>query len=315
MAFGIGTSEGARGGPRRRVGAIVATLALSLVVPTGLTPVAQAAGKGLGRPDVPEQRVSKVRQVDGPGARKARAKVAKEKKADAERARQARTEQQSAWPRQGDAVLDLDTGKSAQAKPGGLPVTVALADGKQGVEDGTTARITVLGQKAAQQAGITGVLLTAEADHVGRAEIAVDYSGFASAVGGGWSSRLRLVRLPACVLDTPEKAACRTATPLASDNDVADRTVTASVPLTATDEGLSTQLATAATAADATVFALTAADPGAGESPSGAGDYSATELSESSSWTAGDNSGSFSWNYDFNVPSAAVGPEPELSLS
>ena len=125
MTFGIGTSEAGRGGRRRRVGAIVATLALSLVVPTGLTPVAQAADKALGRPDVPEQRVNKVRQVDGPGARKARAKVAKEKKADAERARQARAEQQSAWPRQGDAVLDLDTGKSAQAKPGGLPVAIA----------------------------------------------------------------------------------------------------------------------------------------------------------------------------------------------
>ena len=116
MAFGIGTSERVRGGRRRRVGAIVATLALSLVVPTGLTPVAQADDKGLGRPDVPEQRVNKVRQVDGPGAKKARAKVAKEKKADAERARQARAEQRSAWPRQGDAVLDLDTGESAQAK-------------------------------------------------------------------------------------------------------------------------------------------------------------------------------------------------------
>ncbi|GAQ65056.1 RHS repeat domain-containing protein [Streptomyces scabiei] len=315
MTFGIGTSERVRGGRRRRVGAIVAALALALVVPIGLTPVAQAADKGLGRPDVPEQQASKVRQVDGPGAKKARAKVAKEKKADAERARRARAEQQTAWPQQGDVVLDLDTGKSAQAKPGGLPVTLAPADGKQGVEDGTTARITVLGQKAAQQAGITGVLLTAEADHAGRAEIAVDYSGFASAVGGGWSSRLRLVRLPACVLDTPEKAACRTATPIASDNDVADRTVTASVPLTATGEGFSTQLARAAATADATVFAVTAADPGAGESPSGAGDYSATELSESSSWTAGDNSGSFTWNHDFNVPSAAAGPEPELSLS
>jgi hypothetical protein len=69
-----------RGGGRRRVGAIVAALALSLVVPTGLTPVAQAADKGLGRPDVPDQRVSKVREIDGPGAKKARAKVAKENK-------------------------------------------------------------------------------------------------------------------------------------------------------------------------------------------------------------------------------------------
>ena len=63
------------------------------------------------------------------------------------------------------------------------------------------------------------------------------------------------------------------------------------------------------------VFALAAADPRSGESPSGAGDYSATELSESSSWEAGDNSGSFSWSHDFNMPPAAAGPTPELSLS
>ncbi|WP_328835932.1 RHS repeat-associated core domain-containing protein [Streptomyces europaeiscabiei] len=314
MAFGIDTSERARGGGRRRVGAVVATLALSLVVPTGLTPVAQAADKGLGRPDVPDQRVSKVKEIDGPGAKKARAKVAKEKKADAERARKARAEQRAAWPTQGEAVVELDADKRAQAKPGGLPVTIAPAAGKGAAKDGTTTSITVLGQKAAKRAGITGVLLTAEADRAGRADIAVDYSGFSSAIGGDWSSRLRLVRLPACALTTPEKSECRTITPVKSRNDPAGQTVTATVPLDTSSEGLSTQLSAAASAQTA-VLAVTATDPGSGESPSGTGDYSATELSESSSWEAGDNSGSFHWNYDVNVPSAAAGPTPELSLS
>ncbi|WP_328687895.1 RHS repeat-associated core domain-containing protein [Streptomyces phaeochromogenes] len=314
MAFGIGTSERARGGGRRRVGVVVATLALSLVVPTGLTPVAQAADKGLGRPDVPDQRVSKVREVDGPGAKKARAKVAREKKADAERARKARAEQQADWPTQGDAVVELDADKHAQAKPGGLPVTISPAAGKGAAKDGTTTSITVLGQKAAQRAGITGVLLTAEADRAGRADIAIDYSGFASAIGGDWSSRLRLVRLPACALTTPEKSECRTITPVKSRNDPAGQTLAATVPLDTSSEGLSTQLSSEASAQTA-VLAVTATDPGSGESPSGTGDYSATELSESSSWEAGDNSGSFHWNYDVNVPSAAAGPTPELSLS
>ncbi|WP_107056038.1 RHS repeat-associated core domain-containing protein [Streptomyces griseus] len=306
-----------RSGGGRRVGAVVATLALSLVVPTGLTPVAQAADQGLGRPDVPEQRVSKVKAVDGPGAEEARAKVAKEKRADAKRARKARAEQQAAWPTQGDAVVELDVNKRATAKPGGLPVTIAPAAGKGAAEDGTTAGITVLGQKAARRAGITGVLLTAGADRAGRADIAVDYSGFASAVGGDWSSRLRLVRLPACALTTPEKAECRTITPVESRNDPAGRTVTATVALDTSGEGLSAQSAQSAKAASArtTVLAVTATGPGSGESPSGTGDYSATELSESSSWEAGDNSGSFHWNYDVNVPSPAAGPTPELSLS
>ncbi|MEU0342030.1 RHS repeat-associated core domain-containing protein [Streptomyces bobili] len=314
MVFGIGTSRRGWGGGRQRVGTIVTFLALSLVVPTGLAPVAQAADKGLGRPDVPDQRVSKVKEVDGPGAKEARAKVAKDKKADAERARQARAEWAAAWPEQGDARVELDAGKRGQAEPGGLPVSIAPAGGKNGAESGTTARITVLGQKAARDAGITGVLLTAEADEAGQAELGIDYSGFASAIGGGWASRLRLVRLPGCALDTPEKAACRTATPVKSDNDLAGQTITASVPLAETSDGPSAQLADAA-AAETAVFAVTAADPGSGESPSGAGDYSATELSESSSWEAGDNSGSFTWNHDFNMPPAAAGPTPELSLS
>ncbi|GAA1432750.1 hypothetical protein GCM10009601_54200 [Streptomyces thermospinosisporus] len=286
-------------------------LALSLVVPTGLVaPAAQAADKGLGRPDAPDQRVSKVKEIDGPGAKRARAKVAKGKKADTARARQARAERKVTWPGGGDALVELDAGKHTAAKPGGLPIEIGSVKG----DGGATARVTVLGQKAARQAGITGVLVTAEADEAGQARLSIDYSGFASAVGGDWSSRLRLVRLPSCVLEAPEKAACRTATPLKSDNDLDDQTVTAVVPLVGSSDGPSAQLADA-DSSDAAVFAVMAAGAGAGESPSGAGDYSATDLSESSSWEAGDNSGSFTWGYDFNLPPAAAGPTPELSLS
>ena len=47
----------------------------------------------------------------------------------------------------------------------------------------------------------------------------------------------------------------------------------------------------------------------------GGGDYSATPLSESSSWASGSNSGSFTWSYDFTVPDPAAGPSPDLTLS
>src|SRR5690606_33403257 len=64
-----------------------------------------------------------------------------------------------------------------------------------------------------------------------------------------------------------------------------------------------------------TVLAVTAASAGSGQSPKGAGDYSATQLSESSSWQAGSSSGAFTWSYDFTMPPAAAGPVPPLSLS
>ncbi|WCN07362.1 RHS repeat-associated core domain-containing protein [Streptomyces sp. M92] len=316
MDIGIGTTK-RRDRHRGRGATVAAVLALALAVPTGLAPVAaQAAEGGLGRPDLPGQRVSKVKETEGPGARKARAKVAQGEKADAERARRSKDEQRAAaWPKQGDAIVELRAGKRGRAKPGGLPVTVSPSGGKNSAASGTEARIHVLGQQAAEKAGITGVLLTAEADEAGQAQLSIDYSSFASAVGGDWADRLHLVRLPGCVLDTPDKAACRTTTPVTSDNDRAQQTLTAAVQLSETDTGPSTQLARAAASTQTAVFAVTAASPGAGASPSGAGDYSATDLSESSSWEAGDNSGSFTWNYDISMPPAAAGPTPELALS
>jgi len=307
MGFGIGTSR-KRGGGRRRTGRLLGqSLALALVMPLGVAQVAQAAGpQGLGRPDVPKTRQGKFKDVDGLGAKEARRKVAEDKKANEAQAERARTERKVTWPGKGEATLTLTRGKETGAEPSGLPVTLAPStDGK--------ARVTVLDQKAARDAGIIGVLLTAESDTAANTEVGVDYSDFASAFGGNWSQRLHMVRLPACVLTTPQKPECRTQTPLPSDNDTADRTVSAKVRLAATPSGPSTQLAGAATTA--TVLAVTAAAAGAGESPKGGGNFSATPLSESSSWQAGGNSGSFTWSYDFTLPPAAAGPVPPLSLS
>ncbi|WP_338683639.1 polymorphic toxin-type HINT domain-containing protein [Streptomyces acidiscabies] len=300
MRFGTGSS-------RRRRRLLGQSLVLALVLPLGVAQVAQAADpSGLGRPDVPKTRQGKFKELDGPGAKEARRKVAEDKKANAAQAERARTEQKVTWPGQGEATLTLTRGKETGAEPSGLPVTLApSANGK--------ARITVLDQKAARDAGIIGVLLTAESDTASTTEVGVDYGDFASAVGGNWSQRLRMVQLPACVLTTPEKPQCRTQSPLPSDNDLADRTVSAKVRLAAAPGGASTQLASAAPTA--TVLAVTAASAGAGQSPKGGGDYSATPLSESSSWQAGGSSGAFTWSYDFTLPPAAAGPVPPLSLS
>ncbi|WP_240110489.1 RHS repeat-associated core domain-containing protein [Streptomyces sp. MUM 203J] len=287
-------------------------------VPVGLTPVtAAAATGGLGRPDLPEQRVSEVEEVKGQGAKEARARVAKETAANNEQAVRARKESRAAtWPKPGSAELPLRAKGTSKAAPGGLPVTLRPT-GKSRNDSAATLR--VLDQKTADRLGIKGVVLTAQADEARQAELTLDYGAFASALGGGWASRLQLVQLPACALTTPEKSECRKATALPSRNDGAKQTLSAEVKLTeAASDGLSPQLTTATTAASsgATVLAATAtSDPGSGEAANGSGDYSATELSASSSWEAGGSSGSFTWSYDFTMPPAAAGPSPKLSLS
>ncbi|MEU3894685.1 polymorphic toxin-type HINT domain-containing protein [Streptomyces sp. NPDC045251] len=323
MALGIDTSRRRREGAPRRAGRLLAqSLALALVVPTGLAQVAQAVeAEGLGRPDAPGTPVTKVKEFDGPGAKKARAKVAKQRKANTAQAEQAAEERKADWPENGTASVTLKPGAQRTAEPAGVPVTLQPeASGAQRSSAAASgdARVTVLDQKAARKAGVTGVLLTAAAQSPGSAGLSVDYSAFASAIGGGWSQRLRIVQLPGCALTTPHKAECRKQTPLPSDNDLENQSVSAQVALPqAAQGGPSTQLLGEAgsAASGATVLAVTAASAGSGQSPKGAGDYSATKLSESSSWQAGGSSGAFTWSHDFTMPPAAAGPVPPLSLS
>ncbi|MFJ6914868.1 RHS repeat-associated core domain-containing protein [Streptomyces sp. NPDC101133] len=326
MTFGIGTSRRRGETARRGAGRLLAqSLALALIVPTGLAQVAAAVEQqgGLGRPDVPKSRVTKVKPFDTSGVKKARGKVAKEREANTKQVKQATAERQAAWPKKATATVTLDSGASSKAAPGGLPVTVTPSAGPKKTRSfapsaaAGQARITVLDQKTARSVGVTGVLLTAAADTPGTADVRVEYAGFASAIGGGWSQRLRLVQLPACALTAPDKTECRKQTPLNSDNDLHDQTVSAKLRLGQAPKGPSTQLVgeTGSVASSATVFAVTAASAGSGQSPKGAGDYSATKLSESSSWQAGGSSGAFTWSHAFTMPPAAAGPVPSLSLS
>ncbi|WTL28661.1 RHS repeat-associated core domain-containing protein [Streptomyces sp. NBC_01498] len=286
-------------------------MALGVVAPLAFASGASAGEVGLGRPDVQEQRVSKVGEIKGPGARKARDQVTKDRKTNAGQARRARAEQTStAWPRPGTARVRL-AGDTVKTTAGGLPLTLKSASAAESGA-GTPVGVSVLDQKVAGQLGITGVVLTATAEDPGKSRISVGYGGFASAVGGGWAGRLALVRLPSCALTTPEKAECRTRTRLDSTNDIRTRTVSATVSLTAPSDGPATPKRSSSEAA---VLALTAASSGSGQSPSGSGDYSATALSESSTWSAGGNSGSFTWSHDFKPPAPAAGPVPTVSLT
>lgn len=311
MLFGKGTSSRRRNGRWRRPRLLSSVLALGVVAPIAFASGANADEVALGRPDVQDQRVSKVREVNGLGARKARNQVAKDRKANAEQAQRARAEQTKiAWPKPGTAQI-RSTGDKVKTTAGGLALTLTPASARED-DAGTPHTVSVLDQKVSNQLGITGVVLTATAEDPGKSRIGVGYSSFASAVGGGWAGRLALVRLPSCALTTPEKAECRTRTRLDSTNDTRTQTVSATVSLTVPSDGPVTPKRASS---EATVLALTAASTGAGESPSGSGDYSATELSESSTWSAGGNSGSFTWSHDFKPPAPAAGPVPTVSLS
>lgn len=291
-----------RRGPGGRAGAhtsLVLALAVVLAVPVGLTPVAQAAD-GPGRPGVPKQRSSEVEAVEADGAsaeRRTAVRSAARNAAESGRAASERTA--SRWPT--SAAAEVPVARSGEGRPtrvGRVPVTVERVRRAAGP---ATVDVRVLDRKATAAAGVRGVLLTARGDRAGTAELTVDYASFASVIGGGWAGRLSLVRLPACAVTTPEAAACQDATPLDTRNDVKGQRLTAEVSFPA---GAKAQPVVLAVAAD-----------GSGQSASGAGDFSATPLASSSTWSAGGSSGSFTWSYPLDAPAPAAGPQPSLDLS
>ncbi len=215
----------------------------------------------------------------------------------------------------GAPVDDVDEAVRA----GTLPVLVARPEGSSLSRGAGPAvapdrvRVRVFDQAAAERARVRGLLLqVSRADGAaGDAAVAlsVEYGEFATAYGADWASRLRLVQLPECALRTPERTDCA-GTVLPSRNDTVTRTVTAQVPLAGVD--LVGEKAAAESAGFATQGALLALVAG---SSGQAGDYGATSLSPSATWSAGSSSGDFSWSYPMRNPPALGGPTPEMKLS
>lgn len=310
------------GGTIRRRLPLAAALALALTVPGAITPTAQAADLP-GAPKIAKHKDAKVRAVNAQGAKEARELVARNQAENKVQANRARAEAKADWPKaatlEGSALRSgsrplVDVRSTARVKspllnpsvPKGPAAPAAAPEGAVG-----KSTVKVLDQKAAEKAGITGVLFSATGPTNGPAQLTVDYSSFASVVGGSWSTRLGLVGLPACALTTPEKAECRKTTPLPSANDIKNRTVTAYV--TSLPAGTKTTAKTKAPAAQApAVFAVMATETA---SPQGGGDFAATPLAASSSWESGAASGAFAWSYPLTVPGAVAGPTPSLSLS
>ncbi|MFI6147670.1 RHS repeat-associated core domain-containing protein [Streptomyces sp. NPDC051109] len=235
------------------------------------------------------------------------------------------------WPAAGSAEVDLapapgPVGKSfltgaAQSpaigsgaqQAGKLPVAVYAAPGKA-AEAPSRVKVSVAAKDAARKAGIDGVLLSVgRADGSARsasAKVEVDYNSFRGAYGGDYVSRLHLVELPACALTTPDRAECRTQKPLQTQNDTRAGKLSAQV----STPGLSAKAAgaqaapAASGAAGAMVLAATADDSGP------TGDYKATSLQPSGSWSSGGSTGGFSWSYGINVPPVPGGQAPQIGL-
>jgi len=201
---------------------------------------------------------------------------------------------------------------SGLVKPGAHATTKTSA-----LSASTSVSVTMKDHSAALKAGVNGVIFTAAAapsngDGATRLSVSLDYSGFKDAVGGDWSSRLHLVELPACALTTPAKPACRVQTPIrGSKNYPAKSQVSAPVDLAQapTTSTSVKPLSTDAVAPQMMVLAATAGVSG------GAGDYSATPLSPSGSWSAGGSSGDYTYTYPIALPPSAGGLAPSLALS
>ncbi|WP_051803121.1 RHS repeat-associated core domain-containing protein [Actinocatenispora sera] len=216
------------------------------------------------------------------------------------------------WPKAGTATVSLPTAAHASRTGTDEPGQVRRAGqtvvqvGKPAAGHSATAgsvRVHVLGRTVAKHAKVDGVLLTVsrtDADTAGRVEVRVDYSGFAAAYGGDYAGRLRLTRLPACVLTTPTVPKCRKATDLRSRNDGSQQTVSAVVTAEPASGTSALQ--------DMTVLALASSSSGA------KGDYGATSLSPGSSWQTSIQTGSFSWSYPLRVPAVPGNVTPDLAL-
>ncbi|MFG2277473.1 RHS repeat domain-containing protein [Streptomyces asoensis] len=219
------------------------------------------------------------------------------------------------WPKPGSSTVQLSsaTAKSAAKSLGSLPIalTVPPADDRTAAHAPAKATVTLADQKTARKAGVEGLLFSvvrADADSpASTTSVQVDYNSFKGAYGGDWAARLHLVQLPACVLTTPDKPACRTVEPLPTTNDTKTGTLTATAPLSAAASTSSSGVKSSATSG-ATVLAATAAASGT------SGDYKATSLQPSGSWSTGGSTGGFSWSYPIDTPAVPGGLKPSVSL-
>ncbi|MBE1469194.1 RHS repeat domain-containing protein [Kibdelosporangium phytohabitans] len=202
------------------------------------------------------------------------------------------------WPAAATGEVNLAPAVASAARAGESPVTLRTSTPDQdGTPSPAKVRVNLMDRAKAETLGAKGVLVELKrADGKagqGPVDLEVDYSGFRRAYGGDFAARLRIVALPACALTDPAKPACRQQITIPSRNDVKAGKAVARTSVT--PEG--------------SLFALDSA-------PSGqTGDYKATSLAPSTTWTVGNNSGSFSLSHPLPVPQVPGGLVPEFTMA
>ena len=224
----------------------------------------------------------------------------------------------SALPQHGSADVAVTTG--TKVRIGGLPVTVsrkaATGRAKTAASSPAKVNVEVLDRKRAAQLGAGAVLRvkpTQVSAITAKVRLAVDYAAFDNAYGGSYGARLRLVELPACaaVHDLGSRACPGAPKVLRSVNDTAARTVSADIALPAPTAATNTKSQAGSlprAAVGATVLALQAGDS------SSKGDYKATSLSPSATWSVANSSGGFSWDYPLRTVPTPGGLSPSIGL-
>ncbi|MEU0674286.1 polymorphic toxin-type HINT domain-containing protein [Streptomyces sp. NPDC006172] len=288
--------------PRRVVTGTVLALSLALSVSAADAVPAQPKAAGLpGLPDNPDP-------VAGKDAAKAKLRLRDDARKSA-----VTSLPPAVWPAPDSAELTIPSAAqrstrvatppaTAKASIGGLPVTVAAATGKKAVKAAPPGKvkITSLGSAKATRWG-SAALLTVQRQDVASApapvRISLNYSKFVDGAGGAYGSRLRLVELPACAATKEPGSTGCAAIPktVESVNNPAARTVTADVSAAPPSSG-------------ATVYALAAGDS------SSKGDYKATSLAPSASWSVSNSSGAFSWDYPLRTVPTPGGLVPTIGL-
>ncbi|WP_457032128.1 RHS repeat-associated core domain-containing protein [Kitasatospora sp. P5_F3] len=222
------------------------------------------------------------------------------------------------------------SGGHAQVQAGDLPVFLSDRGGAKDSAAGTPSiRVDVLDAANSQAAGSSGPVVklegaggSAQAGHP--LQVSLDVKALTGSAP--WSDRARLVQLPACALTTPDKPECRKSTLVPSSLDTGSGRLTADVQLPqASADGTQTTNAvaksgtgavvqaafveqTAATSSGAMVLAAQAA-------PSGSmGSFSASPIGPSAQWSAGSNSGNFTYSYTFDMPTSVGGSAPSVML-
>ncbi|MFI0420468.1 RHS repeat-associated core domain-containing protein [Spongiactinospora sp. 9N601] len=230
------------------------------------------------------------------------------------------------WPKAGSAEVGLSGRALAEAD--GLPVKVAAAKGS----DVTRVKVETLPAEAVRKLGGVGIaarLVRADGRQAaGKVRAEFSYAGFRDAYGGQFAGRLQVLRLPACVLQSPRPRGCITRpTPIKAHNDLKNATLVADVETSAADPaqaepkppatGGKDRKAAAAKAAEAalatqlaagSVYVLAAGMTGPD------GNWGATDLKPSGTWQAGTSGGGFDYGVPLPEPPSPAESGPDLSL-